>query len=114
MRGPVVLAIGGLVLLPTLFILMAVMPEKGIAVGLCLATVFAGIVLAGYAGTRWQCTKCGHVFDIGAWTDLTSPHDSDSKRLCCPKCGHVGWAKAVKRMRKAESSPRDTEPSRRE
>jgi len=110
-RGNVLVAVAGLILLPSLFILTALLPDKGLLIWFCLAAVVVGLALVGYVGTRWQCTKCGHVFKIDVWTDLKSPHQPDSKRLRCPQCGEVGWAKAVQPIRKAKTSTWDTEPS---
>jgi len=103
MRGNVLVAIAGLVLLPSLFILTALLPERGIAIWFCLAGVVVGLALIGHVGTRWRCPKCGNVFAITPWTDLTSPHQPDSKRLRCPKCGEVSWAKAVQPVRKIKT-----------
>ncbi len=75
---------------------MAVSPEHGLVIWLGGAAVLAGFLLAAYAGTSWKCPNCGHVFDVDAWTDLRSPHFPGTKRLPCPQCGKVDWAKAVK------------------
>ncbi len=96
MRGDIALAIFGLVLFPSLFILMTVLPENGLLIWLGIAAVLGGVLLAAYAGTRWQCPHCGHVFDIDGWTDLRSPHYPGAKWLRCPHCGKTDWAKAVK------------------
>jgi len=103
MRGNVLVAIAGLILLPSLFILTALLPERGIVIWFCLAGVVVGLALIGHVGTRWRCPKCGNVFAITPVTDLTSPHQPDSKRLRCPKCGEVSWAKALQSVRKIKT-----------
>lgn len=85
------------VLFISYYLLTELWPEHGLVVWVLLVVVTVGILLAGAAGTIYECPACGHRFDIEPGTDVISPHYPGAKRLRCPKCGKVEWARSVKR-----------------
>lgn len=76
-------------------------------IGLIIWLLF--VTLALFLGVQWHsrnfaynCSLCGHVFEISVFTNLISPHFLTKKYLRCPSCNKRMWADIVKRGNAAD------------
>ena len=98
-------AVAGIILLMALSIMVLsfvtdVMWPFGLIMGILLiAIALMFLVSLRSRVTAYECAKCGHVFEIDAVKDVTSPHGPGKgggwKLLTCPKCGERSRARVI-------------------